>query len=248
MTLHLAQITDAHLLADPQGWLRGRQPLATFERTLAVVAAREPHALLLTGDLSDDGSREAYVALAERVRATALPTLAIAGNHDHPVRLAQYLADDPFHADADLNLGAWRLLALDSSDPPRIAGVLDPEQLRWLAQALDGDPRPTLVVLHHPPLAIGCPKMDPLALVNGAELRSLLDRFAQVRLCLFGHIHQPFEQRLGSVTYLGTPSCLRQFAPRPGETDAAVAPPGYRWLTLYPDGAWATQVVWLEAG
>ncbi len=246
MVLRLAQISDAHLLADPAGRLKSLKPLPRFEQVLAAVVERAPDWLLLTGDLSDDGSRESYEMLAGRLRAAALPSLAIAGNHDHPARLQAHLAGSPFHPDAELDLGDWLLLALNSAHPPRIEGWLEPEQLAWMEQRLVRDRRPTIVVLHHPPLAIGCSKLDPLGLLKGPALQTRLAGFPQVQLCLFGHIHQPFEQRLGSVTYLGAPSCFRQFAPRAGEVDAAQAPPGYRWLELHPDGTWTTQVVWLD--
>ena len=53
--------------------------------------------------------------------------------------------------------------------------------------------------------------------------------------------------RRGTVDYYTTPSTCAQFTPRTPHCVMDRRPPGYRWLTLHPDGSHATQVGWLPS-
>nr|CAA27241.1 unnamed protein product [Synechococcus elongatus PCC 6301] len=93
MTLSIAQITDLHLLVDPQAALRG---CVTTPRAAAVFAnlkQRSPDLLLLSGDLSEDGSPASYERLRDWVEELGCPAIAIAGNHDQPERLTEICGD-----------------------------------------------------------------------------------------------------------------------------------------------------------
>ena len=89
--------------------------------------------------------------------------------------------------------------------------------------------------------------MDAMGLANTAEFFGILDRYAQVRAVLFGHIHQVFEQRRGSVHLLSAPSTSAQFLPATEVHVDDPVPPGYRWLVLHADGRFDTGVSRLEA-
>jgi Icc protein len=85
--------------------------------------------------------------------------------------------------------------------------------------------------------------MDAIALQNSADFLALVDRHPQVKLVLFGHIHQEFEHQRQGVTYLGSPSTCVQFQPNRREFGIDTqAQPGFRLLTLFPDGSYETRV------
>jgi Icc protein len=67
-----------------------------------------------------------------------------------------------------------------------------------------------------------------------------------VRVVLGGHVHQSFEQLRNGVLMLTTPSTCAQFTPRTERCVMDLKPPGYRWLTLLPDGTVQTEVRWLQ--
>jgi Icc protein len=73
-------------------------------------------------------------------------------------------------------------------------------------------------------------------LENPEEFFELIDAHPQVKAVLCGHIHQSFDTERKGIRLLGTPSTCVQFVP--GEEDFAIdaTPPGYRWLSLQPDG------------
>jgi Icc protein len=84
--MRLLQLSDPHLVADPAGFCRGRQPLPRLRHALHVALtqlAREdllPEQLLLTGDLCQDETWGGYVRLRELLAGPASPGLSV-----HPV-------------------------------------------------------------------------------------------------------------------------------------------------------------------
>ena len=77
---------------------------------------------------------------------------------------------------------------------------------------------------------------------NAAELFAVLDRFAQIKTVVFGHIHQAFSVRRNGVALLGVPSTCAQFAPASSAFAYDGEAPGYRWFELHPDGRFNTGV------
>jgi len=143
----LLQIADAHLRADGEQ-IYGRDP----ERNLAVVVAacaRElpgADAVVLSGDQSDDAELAALERAKEMIAPLGASVLAIPGNHDGPE-----LQRAVFGARASADVGRWRVVAIDSSIPGEIHGSVDVAAAERLLDALDA--RPTVLAIHHPPLA-----------------------------------------------------------------------------------------------
>ena len=116
--------------------------------------------------------------------------------------------------------------------------------LHWLDSQLKiiGN-NPTLVALHHPPFYVNSHWLDSSTLQNPEEFFAVLDRHPQVKLVLFGHIHQEFHYQRYDVHYLGNPSTCIQFAPLSSTFTLDQKPPGFRLLKLYPNGTWES---WVE--
>ena len=86
--------------------------------------------------------------------------------------------------------------------------------------------------------------MDTMAITNGTRMLDCLQtspEFASV--VVFGHVHQTVDRMIGNVRLLGTPSTCVQFKPRSDAFALDDLPPGYRWITLHPDGSIDTEVV-----
>ena len=56
-----------------------------------------PDAILMTGDLSQDFSREAYLAIRELLADVPAPVYCLPGNHDEPALMAEILGSGNFH-------------------------------------------------------------------------------------------------------------------------------------------------------
>ena len=231
--LHVLQITDCHLFPTADAKLRG---VATRDSLAAVLAAacaeRAPDAVLATGDIAQQPSAETYRLFLDTLREHVdAPLLCVPGNHDHGAIFAAELPT------AELRLGDWRLVGIDTHVDDVVGGSVASSELARVAALPPGR---TLVAGHHCPLAIDCAWLDAHRIDNGAALLDALVA-AGVDAYVFGHIHQPFAHRHlhagGELAIYGTPSTCFQFAVRtPSFAIDGDANPGYRWLTLGPDG------------
>lgn len=246
MTLTLAQLSDTHLLAQPTELLRGLNPWQTFTAVLSEALRCRPDGLLLTGDLADQGSLAAYEQLRSATEPLDLPVYWLPGNHDDPALLHQLFPKAPYHGpNQSLDLGAWRLILLDSALPMAQFGEghFSSETLVWLEEALAKHPsQPTAIALHHPPITVGIDWLDQIQLQNAKEFRMRLERFDQVKLVAFGHAHLDLHQRLGQhmIDYYGCPATVKQVTPPVPTPNHDL--PGFRLITLHPNGQHQTEV------
>ncbi|MFG6157276.1 metallophosphoesterase [Halomonas sp. 1390] len=240
--MRLIQITDCHLHADPAARGRIGVPLRQLEAVVEAVNRERPDRVVVSGDISQDESAASY-GLAERTLSRLdAPWCWLPGNHDRPDLMAEH---QPLPA--ELDLGDWRALLLDTRVRGREGGELGAERRAALDARLARDDRPTLVFMHHPPLAIDTAWLDAIGLADAEAFWRLIAPHRQVRAVCFGHVHQAFEgiQPVAGrqVAVYGCPAASDQFLP--GATSFALdeaARPGYRLLDLGA-GALETRVV-----
>ena len=243
--LSVAQITDIHLFADENQALLGIPTIQSFEAVIKRLKQidSEIDLLLVTGDLSGDGTPGSYENLQAFFNQLQIPTYWLPGDHDSAKTIDQYLNLGLVSRRKCFERGGWNFILLNSSIPGQEQGYLSTKTLSWLEKQLEtvGD-SPTVVALHHPPFPVDSKWLDNNNLENPEEFFQVLDRHPQVKLVLFGHIHQEFQQQRGSVSYLGTPSTSIQFRPKTPSLTIDSKSPGFRLLKLYPNGVWESYV------
>lgn len=190
------QISDTHL-RNEAGATVENDPDAALVATIEAVGQVKADLVLLTGDLADDGSLAALGRLRDLVEPRAVPVLAVGGNHDEVgnVRAVFGTADM-------VEVGSWRVLAVESAIPGCIHGAVDVDELTCRLDRLDG--RPTLIAIHHPPRSTST---HPWFQLIGAEqmLAALVDR-PNVRAVASGHLHEAFRLHAGGLELCGSPS------------------------------------------
>lgn len=242
----VAQVTDTHLFAQTWQTLKDIKTAESLQSVLNQLENRQPRPdyLLLTGDLSQDETPESYDRLVNQIAPLGIPAYWLPGNHDSLAAMQERLQGEPFRTEKSFAAGEWRIILLNSRIPGRVEGALAPGELAWLEAQLRQYPQtPTLITLHHPPLPIGSEWMDAIALQNAEEFLALVDRHPQIKLVLFGHIHQEFEHQRREVSYLGSPSTCVQFQPHKQEFGIdSQAQPGFRLLKLFAGGRYETHI------
>lgn len=247
--LRLVQFTDPHLYGDPAGRLRGVCTLPALRAAIAHATARHApwDALLVTGDLVQDDAT-GYARFVEVFGDSPVPVYCIPGNHDEPGPMAAALARAPFQLGGEVLAGRWLIVLLDTYLHGSANGRLSADSLAALERSLRGHPdRHALICLHHHPVSMDSRWLDQVGLENSADLFAILDRHAQVRAVLWGHVHQELDSWRGQVRLLATPSTCAQFKPHADGFAIDDRPPGYRWLHLRDDGTLDTGVEWVEA-
>ncbi|CAI8735808.1 cAMP phosphodiesterase [Pseudomonas sp. IT-194MI4] len=240
----LVQLSDSHLFAEADATLLGMNTRDSLQQVIELVLKQQPQIdlMIATGDLSQDGTLESYQLFRDLTRQIDAPARWIPGNHDEP----RIMAEAAVHSallESVVDIGNWRVTLLDSAVPGSVPGYLQDEQLQLLVRSLSEAPqRHHLVCFHHHPVSIGCAWMEPIGLRNPEALFAVLDRFAQVRAVLWGHVHQEIDQVRNGVRLIASPSTCIQFEPGSDDFKVSEQAPGYRWLRLLPDGQLETGV------
>jgi 3',5'-cyclic AMP phosphodiesterase CpdA len=229
----LVQLSDLHI----GGTENGMNPIPRLEAVVEAVRSlpNRPDAVLVSGDLTDDGAAAGYRIAREMLARLEVPLHVIPGNHDDRARLREAF-DLPGVGDEPINyatrVGDLRLVAFDSIVPGQDPGDFPPEQLRWLDEELATEPEaPTLLALHHPPLATGIAEWDEINLLapQREALAAAVARHPQVRGIVGGHLHRVAASALAGRPVLAAPSTYWQVSPDFEEEDKyrVVDSPGF---------------------
>ncbi len=246
--IRLLQFTDLHLYRDPAEELRGIATLPALQAAIRHAEQRFPSrdALVLTGDLVQDDA-EGYELVREIFGASAQPVLCLPGNHDIPARMRATLKSAPFQIGGTAALGNWRIALLDTYWEGHAGGRLGEKQLKELEEFLKTNPdRYVMLCLHHQPIPMQSRWLDQVGLRDAPALMALIERHANVRAVLWGHVHQALDRFIGTARFMSTPATCAQFLPFSDDFAIDRRPPGYRVIELMPDGSVATEVLWLE--
>lgn len=234
----VVQISDLHLGA---AWRSG-DPAEALARAVEAVNAlpTTPEAVLVTGDLTDVASAESYALAREGLSKLEAPFHVLPGNHDE--RQLMRAAFDLPGDGADpiqyaLDLASFRVLMLDTIVPGSDGGALDTGRLDWLGSELAREPdRPTLIAMHHPPLATTVPVWDEIALATADReaLQRLVAANSQVIGLVAGHLHRTVFTTLADRPVLAAPSVYEQAKLDFSLTDFEMSadPPGFAVHTL----------------
>lgn len=244
----VVQLTDSHLFANSDGRLLGMDTYDSLQQVIRRVQLEQSNIdlLLCTGDISQDGSSSSYQRFAETVAALRVPMRWFAGNHDERVALQEICAGTNW-LEPVYDIGAWRIVLLDSSVAHKVYGRLAQDQLDILERALkSAGERHVLIGLHHHPVPINSVWMDKIGLHNADDLLSIVSRYSNVKAVIWGHVHQAFDQELQGIRWLATPSTCVQFTPYSEDFAVDTQAPGYRWLRLYENGQLQTGVSRVE--
>jgi 3',5'-cyclic-AMP phosphodiesterase len=200
----LAQLSDPHLDVGA-GDQASAQALAAA--VAAVLALRPlPDAVVFTGDIANTGAAAEYDRAHELLEPLPMPVHVLPGNHDDRDALRERFAvagEGPLQYVA--TCGDLRLVVCDTKRSGSDGGALDGGRLEWLEAQLEADV-PTILAMHHPPVAIGLPVLDRIGIAEPDRLAlgELLARSPQVRRVVAGHVHRSV---FGTIAGCGVFAC-----------------------------------------
>ncbi|TSD99648.1 phosphodiesterase [Skermania sp. ID1734] len=149
-------------------------------------------AIVVTGDVADHGTELEYRAARDLLQSD-IPVFMCPGNHDDRSNFRKFLFDE--EGVGPINsahvVGNCIIVLCDSSIPGESHGVLAPDTLSWLRGVLDEAPSDAniLIGLHHPPIRLFSPIIDPIRLTEVDEFAELVGTDDRVRAILCGHAH-----------------------------------------------------------
>lgn len=248
--LAFLQITDTHLFADKQRELLGIKTVQSFEAVVEHASKyKQCHAVLATGDLSQDHSAQSYLDFSQRIKTLNLPCYWLPGNHDiQSIMLPSLLSQGLAHTKV-IESEHWQVILLDSQVEGVPYGLLSASQFDFLEKILQKNPnKHTLICVHHHVLPVGSAWLDQHILKNSADFLDIIKPFINVVAVLSGHVHQDGEKLHNGVRFITTPSTCAQFKPNSDDFALDSLAPGYRYLQLKANGELETRVERIDKG
>jgi len=192
--------------------------------------------LVISGDLSDDGTISSYEIIKENLSKLKIPYYIIPGNHDNKKNMASvfsehkylnnYIDQRIFHS---FNINNIKIILLDSVSPGVPYGSLTCGILKALEVELDSNIN-SLVFLHQPPFPSGIGFMDNQIYLNREKLLDILSKAGNLLLVGCGHIHRAMFSRKAGVNFSLAPSIAMQLDLNLSDTapgDFVLETPGY---------------------
>lgn len=268
-SLRILHLSDTHLTGDGALHQGSVDTIAALDAVLAHVDGVPGVGLVVvSGDVSEDGSPESYRTVRERIGAWAerhgAAFVAVPGNHDLREGFRQVLANGHVLGEGGRPLAhtmehtppevpvsghstvhGFRIVTVDTSVPGAGYGHLDDTSLERLRTALTGEPveHGTVVVLHHPPVPSPTLLHEALRLQNPEDLAEVLDG-SDVRVVLGGHQHHHAVGSLGGIPVLVAPGVANDTdVVGPYDEESAHVAAGALVVDVAPDGSvWSTPV------
>ncbi len=237
--LRILHLSDTHLFGDATLHYGVVDTRAALARTLERAGELDTvDVVVVSGDLSEDGTAESYRILAWMLEPWAAERGAVVvyamGNHDHRAGFEEVLGERT----RTQSVKGFRITTVDSAVPGAGYGNLDEGQLDALRVALETpSENGTIVVLHHPPVPAQTTLLQELELQNPAELVDVCAT-GDVRLILAGHYHHSLSAEAEGIPVVVAPAVANTADPLavPG-TERAFVGSGFAYIELVGEGA-----------
>lgn len=208
----LAQITDCHLLAQPDLLYQQVNPAQHLAAIVRQLLQDKPDAVILTGDLTQDHSQASYRLLSQLMSALPCPVFCLPGNHDDEAQLLALTQHAPFMPHNSLLLGNWQLLLLNTKgDTP--AGYFPAAQQQWLTQQCHNSAATAIwLFCHHHPLSLNS-FIDKHGQQQQTELWQAINADKRIQGIAHGHAHYAYQREYQNRIVVGCPASSVQFLP-----------------------------------
>jgi 3',5'-cyclic AMP phosphodiesterase CpdA len=187
----------------------------SFCTAMEEVNAMSPDAVIITGDLTEDGILSEFKMAADKFKRLKVKNaIYISGNHDY--RSTGYLLfKEYFPFNQVTEIGDTVIIVLSSARPDRDDGEVGHRQNLWLENTLAKyKNRTKIVAIHHHIVPVPDTGADQITIIDAGDvLRSLIK--SNVNMVLCGHRHRPWKWQIEKmqVVHAGSVSCekLRGF-------------------------------------
>ena len=183
-----------------------------FDKVVDEVNKLKPDAIVITGDLTDEGLVKEYKKCRELVsRLRTKKLIAISGNHDY--RNTGYLNFKKYFPFENINEldDDVILITVGTARPDRNEGEIGYRQNLWLERTMKRYPdKVKILAMHHHLIGIPDTGSDRLTVIDAGDvLRTILDTNVDLVLC--GHKHRPWVWHLGhlEIVNAGTAASVR---------------------------------------
>ncbi len=239
----IAQISDTHLFSDKKAELLGVNTYESFKTIAEMAVLDKPDLILMTGDLAQDCTEAAYIHLADEMNRFQIPVYCLPGNHDDPQMMREVFPREMVSIQKHILKDNWQIILLDSHLHKKVEGVLSDAEFDFMEECLQTYPlHHSLIAFHHQPLPSGSAWLDKIGLKNADIFLKKLQNYLNVKIVMYGHVHQQLENFRNEIGFYSAPATCIQFKPKREDFALDDLPQGYRIMDFYSDGRVKTEV------
>jgi len=233
MSTSFIQISDCHI--DDEKLVMGVDSRSSLEKVLSRIKTQAFDALIISGDLTHNGTPNSYQLLKDSLSCIDNNIYAMPGNHDNKHNLSTAFNTELQNS---FQLDEWQIITLDSVQNNKVSGFLNEAQLCFLSESINNsDAKYIVVCLHHPIVSMNSDWDDSLSLENPNDLFNVIKKCSKVKAVLWGHAHQSECFKYKGVSLFSCPSTALQFNGPEGV--------GYNHYTLHSNGKIDCKTHWL---
>jgi Icc protein len=243
--MKIVQISDCHLFADSSkiGY-NNITPFRSLEQILAQCKVQRPDVLLITGDISGDGSGQSYQHFSHLIQAAKIGCRIgiIPGNHDNQQQLAANIVEQYLwlHHPRLVLPNQWHIHLLDTQYHQTIGQISEYHLTSLTEYVQQHSNEYHLLAAHHHPIPCGG-WMDKHEWTNRQKFNAVVANYQSIKGVIYGHIHTAIDQQVDQCLYMACPSTCWQFANQESFATTDIKP-GFRVINLQENGQITTSI------
>ena len=170
-------------------------------------------AVIVTGDISQDGSDSSYRFALMQLSRMNLPLYYISGNHDN-----KFIMDFVFSESSqvkcfyELDQKDWKFINVNTVQDGTDSGFISENRLLIIEQEIIQNKEMKIALfMHHHPVSVGIPLVDECMLINNREIMNLCDAHHQIKVIACGHAHTDYTKKYNNCIIDGCPATCFQW-------------------------------------
>jgi 3',5'-cyclic-AMP phosphodiesterase len=215
--MKIIRITDTHIVAGRDS-LYGLSPLERLNLCVDDINANHANADLcvVTGDLTDAGTTDAYVEFKTAISALKIPVQLMLGNHDNRANFFRIFPEVEGEPNGFLQsvrrVGDIALMFLDTNEPGVHSGSYCGLRQDWLRDQLSFSKGGRAYIFsHHQPFPIGWPLLDQIGVIDTDAIQTIMKEFRDtIKYIFFGHIHHTLNGVWNGIPFSAMPGTNHQ--------------------------------------
>lgn len=231
--MRIIHLSDLHLTNDVCIW--GTDTNAHFTYAIEKIKGlKDIDAVIISGDLSNDGSIESYMRLDRTLAALDLPVYCCPGNHDNLDIFFSEYNSHYYKKDKIAAIDGWEFIFFNTVVEGMSRGFTKNEDIALLKNRIQHLSNNIAIVLHHPPIEQSG-WLNRKLLEDREAIVKMIGCSNNVKLVLYGHTHYHMVKTIDGVLYSSASSTGFAFNPTFPKFEIAVGQEAFSLISIEND-------------